>query len=121
MPTPTTRERKKKAKLTSEDLIKIWPWGVSEYLFHLDRKWRFDWCDPESNVAIEMDGYQYHTIRSRWLQDMEKMNSATALGWQVFHFTPDQIRSGDADHFMQDWYEAEHNKRCLFEVRNESA
>lgn len=108
MPTPTARKRKeKKAQVLSSDLLKMWPWGSIEYRFDPDRKWRFDWADPDHGFAVELDGYQYHTIRSRWLEDMEKMNEALIQGgWLVLHITPDQFRNGDAYLLLKRLYDS---------------
>lgn len=90
----------KKQRVTSGDLLRLWPWGTIEHQFRYDRRWRFDWADLELNLAVELDGYQYHTIRSRWLSDMEKMNAAAFDGWTVLHVTPDMVHRGQADALM---------------------
>jgi len=93
-------EKKKKQQITSEDLLRIWPWGEIEVQFHPTRRWRFDWALPAEKIAVELDGYQYHTSRAGWLKDMEKMNEADLLGWHVFHVTPRDIENGNADQLM---------------------
>ena len=107
MPTPTARKRKeKKAQVLSSDLLRMWPWGKKEYVFHAARKWPFDWADPEHAFAVELDGYAYHTaLRGKWLAEKEKMNEAAIMGWQVIHITPDQFRNGDAYVLLKRLYE----------------
>jgi len=99
------KRKQKKAQVFSSDLKKMWPWGEAEHQFHVGRKWAFDWADVENHIAVELDGYAYHTIRSRWLEDMEKMDEAAIEGWLVLHFTPDQFRNGEADLLLRRLYE----------------
>jgi very-short-patch-repair endonuclease len=94
----------------------MWPFGCIEYRFNVHelrdkvrcfrkdgrpREWAFDWALPEHKVAVELDGYTYHTSRAGWLKDMEKFNYATLQGWRVFHITPDDFRNGHADLLME--------------------
>jgi hypothetical protein len=83
---------------------------VAEYRFYEKRKWRFDLATPPSYrglLAFEIDGGAYtrgrHTRGTGFIKDMEKMNFASALGWSVFHFTPDQVMRGQAREFVKDW------------------
>ena len=106
MPTPTARKRKeKKAQVLSSDLLRMWPWGEPEYKFHATRKWAIDWVDTEMRFGVELDGYVYHTLRGKWLGDMEKHNAARLEGWIVLHITPDMFRNGDADALLRGLYE----------------
>lgn len=64
---------------------------VPEYKFHPARKWRFDFADPGSKVAIEIEGGIWqkgrHTTGSGYQADCEKYNAATMLGWKVIRLT----------------------------------
>lgn len=86
----------KKPPLTSADLVRLWPFGIAEYQFHPDRKWRFDWALPETKVAVELDG-RGHQHWVRWLGDLEKYNEAELMGWHVFHVTHAMVQNGQAD------------------------
>jgi hypothetical protein len=59
-----------------------------EYRFYSKRKWRFDFCFPSIKCAIEIEGGVWsngrHTRGSGFIDDCEKYNMATALGWSVF-------------------------------------
>lgn len=72
---------------------------VAEYRFAPPRRWRFDWAWPEAKVALESDGGTWlpgggrHNRGKGFLNDMEKGNRATALGWRVFHATPQTLCS----------------------------
>lgn len=71
---------------------------VRELKFHPVRKWRFDYAIPEHKVAIEVEGGVWtqgrHTRPRGFLGDMEKYNTATALGWRVLRVTPDTLTTG---------------------------
>ena len=64
---------------------------VKEHMFHYTRKWRFDYAIPDLKVAIEIDGgvweYGRHNRAQGYINDMEKLNNAAALGWLVLRFT----------------------------------
>jgi hypothetical protein len=63
-----------------------------EYRFNIERKWRFDWCIPALKIGIEYNGIMSeksrHTTVGGYTGDMNKINSAQALGWKVLQFTP---------------------------------
>ncbi len=74
-----------------------------EYLFHPNRKWRFDcaWTHVQRNgrtietrVAVEVDGGQhaYRGGRHNTDADRWKLNEAAVLGWRVFRFSHEMIR-----------------------------
>jgi very-short-patch-repair endonuclease len=66
-----------------------------EHQFTEDRKWRFDFAELRSKVAIEVEGGTWsggrHTRGSGYSADCEKYNEATRLGWRVFRLTPGMI------------------------------
>jgi very-short-patch-repair endonuclease len=66
-----------------------------ELRFHPVRKWRFDYASTEHKLAIEVEGGVWtkgrHTRPKGFLDDMEKYNNATALGWRVLRFVPDEL------------------------------
>ena len=96
-----------------------------EYKFHPKRKWRFDFIvyhpriQDDSDlkistrqiiengmlVAIEIEGGIYsqgrHTRGFGFAKDAEKYNHSTALGWKVFRFVPEMIKSGEAIKFLK--------------------
>ena len=66
----------------------------TEYKFHPDRKFKFDYALPELGVALEYEGVivskgnkSRHTTRVGYAKDCEKYNEAALLGWLVFRFT----------------------------------
>ena len=68
---------------------------VCELQFHTSRKWRFDYAIAAYKIAIEVEGGVWtqgrHTRGSGFIGDMEKYNSATALGWKVLRVTPENL------------------------------
>ena len=66
-----------------------------EHKFLARRRFRFDFALHIPRIAVEIDG-GVHVVRKQWRADREKGNLATAAGWRVLHFRPDQVRSGEA-------------------------
>jgi very-short-patch-repair endonuclease len=68
---------------------------IKEYKFHPIRKWRFDYANVELKIAIECEGGVYtngrHTRGNGFVNDMEKYNTATAMGWRLIRVTPQQF------------------------------
>lgn len=50
-----------------------------------------DLAYPDRRLAIEADGYRWHSSRRRWEHDLERRNALTALGWSVVHVTWEQL------------------------------
>ncbi len=48
---------------------------------------------PKQGVAIEADGYRYHSGRQVWERDLARRNALQSLGWVVLHFTHYQVVS----------------------------
>ncbi|WP_230425786.1 endonuclease domain-containing protein [Spartinivicinus ruber] len=84
---------------------------ISEYRFHPNRLWRFDFVFPDYNLAVELEGGTYshgrrtktgHTLKSRHLtptgfyQDCEKYAEAAIQGWSVLRFDSRMVREGSA-------------------------
>ncbi len=81
-------------KLVEQELgIRLTP----EYRFAPPRRWRFDFACPEKMIAIEVEGGVWmrnpgrHNRGSGFVKDMEKYNTAAAMGWRVLRFTPEQL------------------------------
>ena len=73
---------------------------VREYKFHPSRRWRFDFAWPERKLAIEVEGGIWisgrHNRGVGMSGDCEKHNTATSLGWDVYRFTPRDIKTNMA-------------------------
>ena len=68
---------------------------TAELRFHPTRRWRFDFAHEASKVAIEINGGVWqsgrHVRGTGYLNDREKINAATALGWKVFELGTGQV------------------------------
>lgn len=66
-----------------------------EFRFHPVRKWHFDFAWPSLKIALEVDGGVWtggrHNRGAGFIADQEKFNTASSLGWLVFHTTPDRL------------------------------
>ena len=64
------------------------------------REWRFDFAYPEKKIAIEVEGGVFvksrHTTGKGFTKDCEKYNKAVELGWSVYRYTTQQVKSGEA-------------------------
>ena len=58
---------------------------------------RVDFSYPDVRLAIEIDGYRWHSGRSQWERDLGRRNQLTALGWSVIHVTSSDIERGAAE------------------------
>lgn len=83
-----------------------------EYRFHATRKWRFDFAWPDYFVAVEVEGGVFarkkgvaggrHNHGGGYVKDLEKYNTAVAMGWTLLRFTDKAIRRGEAVRTIQE-------------------
>jgi len=70
---------------------------TTEYKFHPQRRWRFDFAWPNHKVAVEIEGGSWvrggHNRGVGYQKDCEKYNAATAMGWRVFRLTGHMINA----------------------------
>jgi len=74
------------------------PEPVPEYRFHPRRRWRFDWCFPAEQIAVELagGGWRAGGGRHNTDRDREKINTAEAMGYHVLRFSHQALRSDPA-------------------------
>jgi len=69
---------------------------VQEHKFRPDRNWRLDFADPETRVAVEIDGGEFmrgaHNRGVRMARDYEKRNTAATMGWTIFQLTGKMVQ-----------------------------
>ena len=53
-----------------------------------------DFAFPDAKLAIEADGYRWHSGRAKWEKDLGRRNALTALGWQVINVTSRSLERG---------------------------
>lgn len=87
-----------------------------QHRFAAPRRFRFDFAWPDRMVAVEVQGGQWvqgrHNRPAGYAKDSEKMRLAMDLGWRVYPFTGDDVKSGLA---------LEHITRVLSEPAKENA
>ena len=88
------------ARLAWQITIAGLPLPEVEYKFHPVRRWRFDFCWPQFDLAAEVEGATWaqgrHTRGSGFAADCEKYNEAVLMGYRVLRFTAEMIESGQA-------------------------
>lgn len=71
-----------------------------EFRFHPKRKWKADFFLIGKKILIEVEGGIWsggrHTRGKGYIDDMEKYNAATMMGYQVIRFSTEQVKSGAA-------------------------
>ena len=74
------------------------PIPVEEYQFCPGRRWRFDYCWGEFDLALEVEGGIWtrgrHVRGAGFLADMRKTPEAEILGWFMIYATPQDVESG---------------------------
>ena len=46
-----------------------------------------DFAWPEAKLAVEVDGYRWHSGRQQWQSDMQRQNALAEVGWLVLRFS----------------------------------
>lgn len=68
---------------------------VKELQFCETRKWRFDYAIPALKIAIEVEGGAWiqgrHNRAQGFIADMDKYNTAAAMGWRLLRATPQTL------------------------------
>jgi very-short-patch-repair endonuclease len=59
---------------------------------HQVGRYRVDFAYPGARVAIEADGFRWHSTRQQWDRDRARRNALTAVGWSVLHVTWPELR-----------------------------
>ena len=81
------------------------PEPIREHRFHPERKFRFDFAWLPEMIAVEIEGGTWskgrHNRPMGFGKDCEKYNEAQRLGWVVYRFTGDMVKSGEAINFME--------------------
>lgn len=67
----------------------------TEFAFHPERNFRFDFAWPEWKLAVEVEG-MVHRIKTRFESDIEKYALAQLAGWTVLRVSGKVIRDGRA-------------------------
>lgn len=60
-------------------------------------KYRLDFAIPEQRVAIELDGYEYHSSKDAFVNDRARQRALEAAGWRVIRFAGSEVHSNAAE------------------------
>jgi very-short-patch-repair endonuclease len=52
-----------------------------------NNSYRLDLAYPENHLAIEIDGYAFHSSRESFDNDRRRDNNLRSCGWTILHFT----------------------------------
>jgi len=52
---------------------------------------RSDFAYPDARLALETEGFRFHSGRKEWRRDLERHNVLTELGWTVLRFTWEDV------------------------------
>lgn len=104
-----SRPKKPRSSIEEQFALQLRALGVEgfcrEHRFHPVRRWRFDFAWQDHRVAAEIEGLsrsgmsRHQTIKG-YRGDLEKYNEATRLGWRVFRFDQQMVKSGQAIDLM---------------------
>jgi len=76
------------------------PTYETQYRFHKDRRWRFDFAFVKKKIAAECEGGTWshgrHVRGQGFEDDCTKYNEAALQGWRVFRFTTQMVEKGIA-------------------------
>jgi Protein of unknown function (DUF559) len=56
------------------------------------RRWRLDFAWPEQRVAVEYDGFDFHSSPEHLRRDRQKRAALQELGWCVIHIVAEDVR-----------------------------
>lgn len=87
---------------------------VREYRFYPSRRFRFDFCWPILQFAVEVDGNIFargrHTSGAGYTKDCEKFALATIEGYRVMRVTTGQVGNGQAIEWIKQYFDKQVNK-----------
>ena len=52
-----------------------------------------DFAWPDRRVAVEVDGYRWHSSRESWRRDRERLRELARAGWRIVHVTAEDLNS----------------------------
>ncbi|MFN2594464.1 MAG: DUF559 domain-containing protein [Actinomycetota bacterium] len=53
---------------------------------------RVDFAYPELKLAVEVDGYRFHSDRDDWTRDRTRLSNLIVVGWRVLHVTHGDVQ-----------------------------
>jgi very-short-patch-repair endonuclease len=55
-----------------------------------------DLAFPDLKLAVEVDGFAFHSSRRDWARDLARSNDLVGLGWTILRFTKEDLRARPA-------------------------
>jgi very-short-patch-repair endonuclease len=52
---------------------------------------RLDFAWPDRHVAVEVDGYRWHSSRASWRRDRERLSALRRAGWKVLNVEREDV------------------------------
>lgn len=62
-------------------------WVCSHSVLIRSCHYELDMAFPKIRLAVEVDGYAYHSARDRFLKDRRRQNNLVSAGWIILRFT----------------------------------
>jgi very-short-patch-repair endonuclease len=57
------------------------------------RRYVIDYAYPDERVAVELDGYRWHSSPDRLVSDRRKSNAVVLAGWSLLRFTDADVKT----------------------------
>jgi REase_MTES_1575 len=93
-PTESELERRVLSVLAGAGL----PTPVCQHVVELQgARARLDFAYPDALIAIEADGFRWHSGREAWSRDRTRRNALVGAGWRILHTTWADLQSGGDD------------------------
>lgn len=54
--------------------------------------YRLDFALPRLGIAIELDGYEWHSSRAAFVKDRQRQRDLEMNGWQVIRFAGSEVK-----------------------------
>jgi very-short-patch-repair endonuclease len=91
----------------------------TEVRFYAARQWRADFEIIEHGILLEIEGGVWsggrHLRGAGFIEDCEKYNTATMLGFRVLRFETQSVLNGDAKKFLKEWLGAKRRPLVMAE------
>lgn len=85
-----SHEPESRAEAVFANICRDYAVPIPQYQYELvvgGRRRRIDFAYPIPKLAVEIDGFEYHSSRAAFQDDRAKSNDLTAAGWTVLRFT----------------------------------
>ncbi len=81
-----------------------------EIVDHSGRLWRLDFAWPLSKLAVEYDGFDWHSDRASFTRDRQKRAALQEMDWTVLSIVSDDVRRRPQDFLRRMEFELARSK-----------